>query len=129
VSAASRVERRPPAFFPVPGELEVVALAGHADDDAADPEPAAEELAEAGDDGRGPAGVSRQAQAVSMVKRRWRPLAEVVSSHSMIASARTSTDGGIVSRSRWAVRILMTRSNRTGCSTGSSPGFAPLRIL
>jgi hypothetical protein len=33
--------------------LEVVALAGHADDDAADPEPAAEALAEARDDGRG----------------------------------------------------------------------------
>jgi hypothetical protein len=51
VPPARRVERRPPAFLPVPGELEVVALAGHADPDAADAEPAAEEGAEGGNDG------------------------------------------------------------------------------
>jgi hypothetical protein len=55
------------------GDLEFIALARHANDDAAAAEPAAEERAEAGDDGRGaPAGVSRQAQAISIVKRRWR---------------------------------------------------------
>ena len=49
--------------------------------------------------------------------------------HWMISSARSRIDGGIVSRSSWAVLTLMTRSNRTGCSTGSSPGLAPFRIL
>jgi hypothetical protein len=49
--------------------------------------------------------------------------------HWMISSARSRSDGGIVSRSSWAVLTLMTRSNRTGCSTGSSPGLAPFRIL
>jgi hypothetical protein len=49
--------------------------------------------------------------------------------YSISWSARTSTDGGIVSRRPWAVFTLMTRSNRTGCSTGRSPGFAPFRIL
>ena len=47
----------------------MVALAHHADDDAADAEPTAEEGAKASDDGRGPAGESRQAQVVSMVKK------------------------------------------------------------
>jgi hypothetical protein len=51
VPPARRVERRAPAFLAVPSELEVVALAGHADDDAADAKPAAEERAEGG--GRG----------------------------------------------------------------------------
>jgi hypothetical protein len=55
-------------------ELEIVALPSHGDDDAADPEPATEERAEPGDDGRGPAGESRQAQAVRMVKRMRRRL-------------------------------------------------------
>jgi hypothetical protein len=49
--------------------------------------------------------------------------------HWRISSARSRSDGGIVSRSSWAVLTLMTRSNRTGCSTGSSPGLAPFRIL
>jgi hypothetical protein len=44
--------RRPPPLLAVPGELEVVTLARHADDDAANAEPAAEEGAEAGEDGR-----------------------------------------------------------------------------
>jgi hypothetical protein len=42
---ARRGKRRSPAFLAVPGELEVVALARHADHDAADAEPAAEERA------------------------------------------------------------------------------------
>src|SRR5438445_3773427 len=44
-------------------------------------------------------------------------------------SARPSTDGGIVRPSALAVFKLMTNSNRVGCSTGRSAGFAPLRIL
>jgi hypothetical protein len=49
--------------------------------------------------------------------------------HSMTWSARPSTDGGIVRPSAFAVLRLMTSSNFVGCSTGNSPGFAPLRIL
>ena len=50
-------------------------------------------------------------------------------SYSMTWSARPSTDGGIVRPSALAVFKLMTNSNRVGCSTGRSAGFAPLRIL
>src|SRR5215813_443196 len=49
--------------------------------------------------------------------------------HSVTWSARPSTDCGIVRPSAFAVFMLMTRSNFVGCSTGKSPGFAPLRIL
>jgi hypothetical protein len=51
------------------------------------------------------------------------------SSHSMISSARTSTDGAMVRPSTFAVLMLMTRSILVACSMGNSPGFAPLRIL
>jgi len=44
-------------------------------------------------------------------------------------SARANTDGGIVRPRALAVLRLMTSSNFVGCSTGRSPGFAPLRIL
>jgi hypothetical protein len=42
VPAARRVERRTPALVAVPGELEIVAVAGHAGGDPADAEPAGE---------------------------------------------------------------------------------------
>jgi hypothetical protein len=51
------------------------------------------------------------------------------SGHSMIWSARASSDGGIVRPRALAVLRLMINSNFVGCSTGRSPGFAPLRIL
>ena len=51
------------------------------------------------------------------------------SGHSMIWSARDSTDGGIVRPRVLAVLRLITISNFVGCSTGRSPGLAPLRIL
>src|SRR5438105_11287295 len=47
----------------------------------------------------------------------------------MTCSARRRSDGGIVRPSAFAVFRLMTNSNLVGCSTGSSPGFAPFRIL
>jgi hypothetical protein len=50
-AATRRVERRAPAFLPVPGELEVVALAGHADDDAAEAEQPPTKRADTGNDG------------------------------------------------------------------------------
>jgi len=49
--------------------------------------------------------------------------------HSMIWSARTRMDCGIVRPSALAVFTLMTSSNFVGCSTGRSAGLAPLRIL
>src|ERR671923_2773352 len=44
-------------------------------------------------------------------------------------SARASTFGGIVRPICFAVVRLITNSNFIGCSTGSSVGLAPLRIL
>jgi hypothetical protein len=52
VPSPGRVERRAPAFLPVPRELDVIPLPRHADDNAPDAEPATEELAKGGDNGR-----------------------------------------------------------------------------
>ena len=49
--------------------------------------------------------------------------------HSITRSARSSTEGGIVSPSVLAVLRLITSSNFVGCSIGRSAGFAPFRIL
>ena len=49
--------------------------------------------------------------------------------HSMTWSARSSSEGGIVTPSAFEVLRLMTSSNLVGCWTGRSLGFAPLRIL
>src|SRR5216683_7219100 len=49
--------------------------------------------------------------------------------HSKISSARTKSEGAIVKPRAFAVFALMISSNLVGCSTGRSPGFAPLRIL
>ena len=49
--------------------------------------------------------------------------------HSMTRSARLTSGGGIVSPRAFAVFRLITSSNWVGCSTGRSPGLAPLRIL
>src|SRR5262249_1982281 len=49
--------------------------------------------------------------------------------HSITSSARSRNDSGIVRPSAFAVVRFTTRSNRVGCSTGMSPGFAPRRIL
>src|SRR5262249_22602898 len=51
------------------------------------------------------------------------------SHHWITSSARSSSDGGIVRPSAFAVLRLMTNSNFVGCSTGRSAGRAPLRIL
>ena len=45
------------------------------------------------------------------------------------ASARSRIDWGIVIPRAFIVLKLTTNSNLAGCSTGRSPGFAPLRIL
>ena len=49
--------------------------------------------------------------------------------YSITWSARPSTEGGMVRPNAFAVLRLITSSNFVGCSTGRSPGFAPLRIL
>src|SRR5262245_23583100 len=49
--------------------------------------------------------------------------------HSITWSARASSDGGMVRPRALAVLRLMTSSSVMDCWIGSSPGFAPLRIL
>src|SRR4029077_895065 len=49
--------------------------------------------------------------------------------HSISRFARMSNDGGTSSPSAFAVLMLITNSNFVGCSTGKSPGLAPLKIL
>src|SRR2546421_10240882 len=49
--------------------------------------------------------------------------------YSITRSARSSTDRGMLTPIFLAVLAFTTNSNLDGCSIGSSPGFAPLRIL
>src|SRR5713101_5654080 len=49
--------------------------------------------------------------------------------HWISSSARISNVCGMVSPSAFAVLRLITSSNFVGCSTGSSAGLEPLRIL
>src|SRR5204863_8103303 len=49
--------------------------------------------------------------------------------YSIISVARTRKVSGMLRPSAVAVVRLMTRSNRVGCSTGMSAGFAPRKIL
>ena len=51
------------------------------------------------------------------------------SDHWITASARSSSDCGILRPSAFAAFRLITSSNFVGCSTGRSAGLAPLRIL
>src|SRR5262249_62298089 len=48
--------------------------------------------------------------------------------HSITSSVIASTPGGMVSPSVRAVLRLITSSKRVDCTTGKSPGLAPLRI-
>ena len=47
--------------------------------------------------------------------------------HSIIRSIRRRTEGGMLIPRIVAILRFTTSSKRVGCSTGSSPGFAPLR--
>ena len=49
--------------------------------------------------------------------------------YSMTSSARTRTSSGTSRPSALAVLMLIMNSIFVGCSTGRSPGFAPLRTL
>src|SRR5262245_61639944 len=54
---------------------------------------------------------------------------ELAPLHSITSSARAMSAGGTVMPSILAVSWLMTISNFVDCTTGSSAGLAPLRIL
>ncbi len=49
--------------------------------------------------------------------------------HSITSSASNCIEFGTSIPRTFAVLRLMTKSNLVGCSTGSSPGFAPRKIL
>jgi hypothetical protein len=51
---------------------------------------------------------------------------ELAALHSITSSAMASSDGGTVRPNMRAVVLLMTSSNLVDCTTGKSPGFAPL---
>ena len=57
------------------------------------------------------------------------PTGDITPFHSIISSARSRNDLGIVMPIALAVVTLITSSNFVGCSTGISPGFMPRRIL
>ena len=62
-------------------------------------------------------------------RRDWRrPLKLELKNHSIISVTRTKNDPGMVKPSVFAVVLLKTRSNLTGCWTGRSAGFEPRRI-
>src|SRR5262249_27600225 len=54
---------------------------------------------------------------------------EITPPHSITSSASASNVGGTSRPSALAVLRLMTDLNLVACSTGISPGLAPLRIL
>ena len=54
---------------------------------------------------------------------------EVRQRHSITSLARSKNDSEMDNPSAFAVVLLTTRSNLSGCSTGMSAGFAPRRIL
>src|SRR5262249_43649795 len=53
---------------------------------------------------------------------------ELAAFHSITSLARASSVGATVRSRVLAVLRLMLSANLVGCSTGTSPGFAPLRI-
>jgi len=126
-SHADRVERRASVAGSVGRELNVPALVCHAGDDQSEARPPGVEPVVyqpqlrrvAGHEHGGQGGPQAAATGVEFL---W-------SGHSMIWSARCSSDGGIVRPIALAVLRLMTSSNLVGCSTGRSAGLAPLRIL
>ena len=81
-----------------------------------------------------PGGLRRRRLCLTRERRGQRPKREPAEErapvhYSMISSARTNRDWGIVSPRAFAVFKLMTSSNFVGCSTGRSAGLAPFRIL
>ena len=57
-------------------------------------------------------------------RRDWhRPLKLLLKNHSIISVTRTKNNSGMVKPSAFAVVLLKTRSNLSGCSTGMSAVF------
>jgi len=73
--------------------------------------------------------VCRRALVSICVRKTRRPASSCGRNYSTSRSARPITDWGSVNLNAFAVLRLMRNSNRVGCSTGSSAGFAPLSIL
>src|SRR5262249_38484288 len=128
VSDPLGVEDRLPARLPVARESEVVLLARHAGHDAADPGPATEVLPDIGNHVGLAARQIAEAERCQHGEQDSAALGEGARGHSMIRSARSSSDGGIVRPRTLAALRLITSSKVLACSTGSSAGFAPLRI-
>src|ERR1700730_5633091 len=63
------------------------------------------------------------------VAERHRQAGGVLGVHSITSSARARSDGGTSRPSALAVLRLITKSNFVGCSTGMSPGAAPLKTF
>ena len=57
------------------------------------------------------------------------PISDIAQRHSITLSASNCVEFGISMPSVLAVLRLIAKSNLVGCSTGSSSGLAPLRIL
>jgi hypothetical protein len=73
-------------------------------------------------------------RAVAHVRGSYVPTADTRSAakqhpYSTTLSARASSAGGTSRPRALAALTLITSSNLVGCSTGRSPGLAPLRIL
>ena len=58
-----------------------------------------------------------------------RPLKLLLKNYSIISVTRTKNDSGMVKPSAFAVVLLKTRSNLTGCSMGMSAGLTPRKSL
>ncbi len=122
---AARVEDGSPAPFVVPRELEIVALVRHADRDPPDTGPGVQPSA---DGVKGP--IIRgerepgESEGCPQELSRWSS-----TGYSITRSACSRIVFGIVSPSALSVFRLTTSSNLVGCSTGRSPGLAPLKIL
>src|SRR5262249_37310387 len=78
-------------------------------------------------DGRQRGSACGQMQKISAGKFHFEPPSR--SGHSTTSSARASRVGGTSRPSDFAVLRLMTSSIFVGCSTGSSAGCAPFKIL
>ena len=126
VATAPAVEDGDPLAGAVLAQAHLVAPMRHANHDERDARPRVEKLVhqpQLGGVGLDQYGGEGDAEAAAAgVQFPW-------SGHSMIWSARSSSDGGIVRPRALAVLTLIISSNLAGRSTGRSDGLAPLRIL
>jgi hypothetical protein len=75
-------------------------------------------------------GIQRQVTVVGLLENDLMSMSLFrMQNHRITFVVRNIIDSGIVSPSAFAVFRLTATSNTVGCSMGSSPGLAPLRIL